>query len=246
MALVEAQNIWKAFEGHSVLRNVSLSVEKGSAVAILGKSGAGKSVLLKIIIGLIKPDAGSALIDGRDVVSMGSKELIALRKTMGYLFQGAALYDSMSVRENLAFPLERHMPLSKEELEERIVTQLRLVGLEDSIDKMPSDLSGGMKKRVGLARALITNPRIMLYDEPTTGLDPITSREISALMRSLQERYQLTSIAVTHDLQCARIIADKAAILHEGALEHQGTLKMLEQSQDETVRSFFVSVEEMP
>jgi phospholipid/cholesterol/gamma-HCH transport system ATP-binding protein len=245
MALVEAQNIWKAFEGHGVLRNVSLSVEKGSAVAILGKSGAGKSVLLKIIIGLIKPDAGSALIDGRDVVSMGSKELIALRKTMGYLFQGAALYDSMSVRENLAFPLERQTPLSGEELEERIVTQLRLVGLEDSIDKMPSELSGGMKKRVGLARALITNPRIMLYDEPTTGLDPITSREISTLMRSLQERYQLTSIAVTHDLQCARIIADKAALLHEGALEHQGTLKMLEQSQDETVRSFFVSVEEM-
>jgi phospholipid/cholesterol/gamma-HCH transport system ATP-binding protein len=225
MALVEVQNIWKAFEGHSVLRNVSLLVNKGSAVAILGKSGAGKSVLLKILIGLIKPDAGSAL-----------------RKTMGYLFQGAALYDSMSVRENLAFPLERQVTLTQEELEDRIVTQLRLVGLEDAIDKMPSELSGGMKKRVGLARALITNPRIMFYDEPTTGLDPITSREISYLMRNLQERYQLTSIAVTHDMQCAKIIADNVAILSEGTLEHQGTLSTLEQSQDETVRSFFVSV----
>jgi phospholipid/cholesterol/gamma-HCH transport system ATP-binding protein len=242
MALVEAQNIWKAFDGNSVLRNVSLTIDKGSAVAILGKSGAGKSVLLKIIIGLIRPDAGSALIDGRDVVTMRYKEMIALRKTMGYLFQGAALYDSMSVRENLAFPLERQVSLSREELEERIRTQLKLVGLETAIDKMPSELSGGMKKRVGLARALITNPRIMLYDEPTTGLDPITSREISYLMKSLQERYQLTSIAVTHDLQCAKIIADTVAILHEGTLEHQGTLDSLEKSQDESVRSFFVTV----
>jgi phospholipid/cholesterol/gamma-HCH transport system ATP-binding protein len=242
MALVEVQNIWKAFEGHSVLRNVSLVVEKGSAVAVLGKSGAGKSVLLKIVIGLIKPDAGTAMIDGKDVIAMQRKEINALRKTMGYLFQGAALYDSMSVRENLAFPLERQMTLSHDELEDRIVTQLRLVGLESSINKMPSELSGGMKKRVGLARALITNPRIMLYDEPTTGLDPITSREISSLMRSLQERYQLTSIAVTHDMQCAKIMADHVAILHDGCLEHQGTLEALEQSQDETVRSFFVSV----
>ena len=242
MALVEVQNIWKAFDGHSVLRNVSMVVEKGTAAAVLGKSGAGKSVLLKIIIGLIKPDAGSAIIDGKDVVALRRKEMNALRKTMGYLFQGAALYDSMSVRENLAFPLERQVSLSSEELNDRIVTQLRLVGLESSIDKMPSELSGGMKKRVGLARALITNPRIMLYDEPTTGLDPITSREISYLMRGLQERYQLTSIAVTHDMQCAKIIADKVAILHDGCLEHQGTLETLEQSQDETVKSFFVSV----
>jgi phospholipid/cholesterol/gamma-HCH transport system ATP-binding protein len=241
MALVEVQNIWKSFEDHSVLRNVSLGVDKGSAVAVLGKSGAGKSVLLKIVIGLIKPDAGTVMVDGKDVLAMRHKEINALRKTMGYLFQGAALYDSMSVRENLAFPLERSATLSSEEVEERIVTQLRLVGLESAINKMPSELSGGMKKRVGLARALITNPRIMLYDEPTTGLDPITSREISYLMKNLQERYQLTSIAVTHDMQCAKIIADNVAILHDGCLEHQGTLEMLAQSQDETVRSFFVS-----
>jgi phospholipid/cholesterol/gamma-HCH transport system ATP-binding protein len=158
---------------------------------------------------------------------------------MGYLFQGAALYDSMSVRENLAFPLERKAPLDRDELNERIVEQLRLVGLERAIDKMPSELSGGMKKRVGLARALITNPRLMLYDEPTTGLDPITSREISLLMKSLQERYQLTSIAVTHDMPCARIIADKVGILHEGTLQYQGTIRSLEESKDETVRSFF-------
>jgi phospholipid/cholesterol/gamma-HCH transport system ATP-binding protein len=242
MALIEVQNIWKSFEGHSVLRNVSLAIDRGTAVAVLGKSGAGKSVLLKIIIGLIKPDAGSALIDGKDVVTLRRKDLNVLRRTMGYLFQGAALYDSMSVRENLAFPLERQITLEQEELEARIVEQLRLVGLESSINKMPSELSGGMKKRIGLARALITNPQIMLYDEPTTGLDPITSREISYLMRSLQERYQLTSVAVTHDLQCARIIADNVAILHEGGLDRQGALKTFEQSQDETVRSFFESV----
>jgi phospholipid/cholesterol/gamma-HCH transport system ATP-binding protein len=242
MALVEVQNIWKEFEGHSVLRNVTLSVDKGSAVAILGKSGAGKSVLLKIVIGLIKPDAGTVMIDGKAVGSMKHREINALRRTMGYLFQGAALYDSMSVRENLAFPLERQITLDRDELEDRIVSQLKLVGLESSINKMPSELSGGMKKRVGLARALITNPRIMLYDEPTTGLDPITSREISYLMKNLQERYQLTSLAVTHDMQCAKIIADNVAILHDGCLEHQGTMETLEQSKDETVRSFFVSV----
>jgi phospholipid/cholesterol/gamma-HCH transport system ATP-binding protein len=164
-----------------------------------------------------------------------------LRRTMGYLFQGAALYDSMSVRENLAFPLERHERLSREEVEGRIVNQLRLVGLESALDKMPSELSGGMKKRIGLARALITNPRIMLYDEPTTGLDPITSREISYLMQSMQERYEPTSIAVTHDMVCAKIVADKATILHDGLLEQQGTIESLERSQDEIVRGFFAS-----
>ena len=241
MALVEIQNVWKAFDGTSVLRNASMSIEKGSTAAILGKSGAGKSVLLKIIIGLMKPDAGSVLINGSDVVSLRSKDMNALRKTMGYLFQGAALYDSMSVRENLAFSLVRQVSLDRDELEERIISQLKLVGLEGAIDKMPSELSGGMKKRVGLARALITNPQIMLYDEPTTGLDPITSREISYLMKSLQDRYHLTSIAVTHDMQCARIIANTVAILHEGSLEYQGTLEWLGESNDETVKSFFVS-----
>jgi phospholipid/cholesterol/gamma-HCH transport system ATP-binding protein len=161
---------------------------------------------------------------------------------MGYLFQGAALYDSMSVRENLAFPLERQARVRKDELDGRILDQLRSVGLEGAIDKMPSELSGGMKKRIGLARALITNPRIMLYDEPTTGLDPVTAREISYLIKEMQDRYRPTSIAVTHDMTCTRIIADKAAVLHDGVIQHEGTIQELERVTDEVVSSFFVTV----
>jgi len=241
MALIEIRNLSKSFEDNHVLRGIDLDVEQGSTIVILGKSGTGKSVLLKIIIGLISPDTGSIQIGNGEVVGMKRKELNELRHSMGYLFQGAALYDSMSVRENLAFPLVRKEKLDGDELEARIVDQLRLVGLLDAIDKMPAELSGGMKKRIGLARALITNPRIMFYDEPTTGLDPITSREISYLMKSLQERYQPTSIAVTHDMQCARIIADTAAILHDGLLDQRGTIESLEQSQDPAVRSFFAT-----
>lgn len=241
MALIEIRDLSKSFDHNHVLRGVDLDVQKGTTFVVLGKSGTGKSVLLKIIVGLIDPDGGSVRIHGEEVVGMKRRELNTLRKSMGYLFQGAALYDSMSVRENLAFPLMRHEQIEKAELEDRIVTQLKLVGLLDAINKMPSELSGGMKKRVGLARALITNPRIMLYDEPTTGLDPITSREISLLMKSLQERYQPTSIAVTHDMQCARIVADAAAILHDGRLDQQGSIESLERSHDETVRSFFAT-----
>jgi phospholipid/cholesterol/gamma-HCH transport system ATP-binding protein len=241
MALIEVRNLTKSFEEVHVLRDVNLDVEKGTTVVILGKSGTGKSVLLKTIIGLIVPDSGSISIDGKEVIGSRRKELNGLRKRMGYLFQGAALFDSMSVRENLAFLLERHEELDREELEARIVNQLRVVGLLEAIDKMPSELSGGMKKRVGLARALITDPEIMLYDEPTTGLDPITSREISYLIKSLQERYQPTSLAVTHDMLCARIIADAAAILHDGKLDVLGSFESLETSNDDSVRSFFAT-----
>ncbi|HCA79928.1 MAG TPA: ABC transporter ATP-binding protein [Bacteroidetes bacterium] len=241
MAVIELRNISKAFDGRHVLRSVDLEVDEGTTVVILGKSGVGKSVLLKVVIRLITPDQGTVHIDGQEVGRMKSRGLQALRRGMGYLFQGAALYDSMSVRENLAFPLERSERLEAVELEHRIVEQLRLVGLVDAIDKMPSDLSGGMKKRVGLARALITNPRIMLYDEPTTGLDPITAREISYLIKNMQERYRPTSIAVTHDMICARIIADKAAILDHGVLDRQGTMDSLRNSNDEIAQSFFAS-----
>jgi phospholipid/cholesterol/gamma-HCH transport system ATP-binding protein len=241
MAVIELRNISKSFDGKQVLWKVDLDVEEGTTVVILGKSGVGKSVLLKVVIRLIVPDHGAVQIDGQDVGRLKTRGLQALRRSIGYLFQGAALFDSMSVRENLAFPLERVEQLDDEELEHRIVEQLRLVGLQDAIDKMPSELSGGMRKRVGLARALITNPRIMLYDEPTTGLDPITAREISYLIKNMQERYRPTSIAVTHDMQCASIIADKAAILNNGALDRQGTLESLRNSNDEIVQSFFAS-----
>jgi phospholipid/cholesterol/gamma-HCH transport system ATP-binding protein len=241
MGLIEVQSLSKSFNGLQVLKDVNLVVEKGSTAVILGKSGVGKSVLLKTIIGLIPPDTGSVRIDGQEVVGMNRRTLDALRRQMGYLFQGAALYDSMTVRENLSFPLERKVRLTSDELEEKIIQQLQMVGLEDAIDKMPAELSGGMKKRIGLARALITNPRIMLYDEPTTGLDPITAREISYLIKELQQRYQPTSIAVTHDMTCARIIADKAAVLHDGIIEYEGTVSGMEKVSNEVVRSFFAT-----
>lgn len=241
MGLIEVQNLSKSFNGLQVLKDVNLVVEKGSTAVILGKSGVGKSVLLKTIIGLIPPDTGSVRIDGQEVVGMNRRTLDALRRQMGYLFQGAALYDSMTVRENLAFPLERQVRLTSDELEEKIIQQLQMVGLEDAIDKMPAELSGGMKKRIGLARALITNPRIMLYDEPTTGLDPITAREISYLIKELQQRYQPTSVAVTHDMTCVRIIADKAAVLHDGIIEYEGTVSGMEKVSNEVVRSFFAT-----
>jgi len=241
MGLIEVQSLSKSFDGLQVLKDVNLVVEKGSTAVILGKSGVGKSVLLKTIIGLIPPDTGSVRIDGQEVVGMNRRTLDALRRQMGYLFQGAALYDSMTVRENLSFPLERKVRLTSDELEEKIIQQLQMVGLEDAIDKMPAELSGGMKKRIGLARALITNPRIMLYDEPTTGLDPITAREISYLIKELQQRYQPTSIAVTHDMTCARIIADKAAVLHDGIIEYEGTVSGMEKVSNEVVRSFFAT-----
>jgi phospholipid/cholesterol/gamma-HCH transport system ATP-binding protein len=241
MAVIELRDISKSFEQHRVLHHVNLDVDEGTTVVILGKSGVGKSVLLKVVIGLIRPDHGTVQISGQEVGRLRVRGLQALRRNMGYLFQGAALYDSMSVRENLAFALTRVETLDDDALEYRILGQLRLVGLEDAIDKMPSELSGGMRKRVGLARALITNPHIMLYDEPTTGLDPITARDISTLIKDMQERYRLTSIAVTHDMLCARIIADKAAILNNGMLEQQGTLEYLEKSGDSVTRSFFAS-----
>jgi len=241
MELIEIQNLCTSFDGVPVLRGINLTVERGRTMVILGRSGVGKSVLLKCIIGLISPDAGSIRIDGKEIIGMGHSQLYAVRSRMGYLFQGAALYDSMSVRGNLEFSLRRRELLSDDEMGERIEKQLRLVGLEDAIDQMPSQLSGGMKKRVGLARALITRPEIMLYDEPTTGLDPITGREISHLIQSLEEQYEMTSIAVTHDIGCMRAIADRVAMLNEGVISFEGTLEAMGKSKDESVQRFIDS-----
>jgi len=207
--------------------------------AILGTSGAGKSVLLKSIIGLLTPDSGSIRIDGKEIVGMKPKDLYAVRRRMGYLFQGAALYDSMSVRGNLEFALRRRETLDEDEMERRVEEQLRLVGLADAIDRMPAQLSGGMRKRIGLARALITRPEVMLYDEPTTGLDPVTGREISELIQDLQRQHAMTSIAVTHDIACARIIADRVAVLNKGVICFEGTLDATEHADDTFVKQFF-------
>jgi phospholipid/cholesterol/gamma-HCH transport system ATP-binding protein len=241
MELIDIRNLRTSFNGVPVLRGVNLTVRKGSTVVILGRSGAGKSVLLKNIVGLMAPDAGSVCIEGKEIVGMEPADLYSMRKRMGYLFQGAALYDSMSVRGNLEFALRRREILSEDEVSGRVAEQLRLVGLENAIDKMPSELSGGMRKRIGLARALVTRPVIMLYDEPTTGLDPFTGRDISHLIQSLQQQSEMTSIAVTHDLACARIIADKVAMLHDGIICFEGAFEEMENTQDEFVKRFIAT-----
>lgn len=237
--VVDIVNISKAFGTNVVLDNVSLKVEEGENMIVFGQSGTGKSVLLKCIVRLMEPDNGEIFIDGTNVLSLTVKELNDVRKNLGFLFQGAALYDSMTVRENLGFPLIRHFNFTSEEREEKIKSVLEKVSLEEAIDKMPSELSGGMKKRIGLARSIIAEPKLMLYDEPTTGLDPITSKEISSLILELQKSLKMTSIVVTHDLLCAEIIADRAIVLNEGVVQHKGTITELTTSRDPFLRNFF-------
>lgn len=238
--LVEIKNLSKRFETLSVLENISLDVVRGENLVVFGRSGQGKSVLLKCIIGLMHPDAGKIYIKGNDISLLSMKELNGLRKDIGFLFQGSALYDSMTVRENLEFPLQKHFPdKPQKEIDEKVLNTLELVSLEDAIDKMPSELSGGMKKRIGLARSIITDPELMLYDEPTTGLDPITTKEISELIINLQKKLNMTSIVVTHDLICAEIIADRAIFLRDAKIAYEGTITELTNSADPFLRNFF-------
>lgn len=237
--VVTINNVSKAFDSHVVLNDVSLNVEEGENMVVFGQSGTGKSVLLKCIVRLLEPDSGEIFIDGKDVLSLDVKELNKVRQNLGFLFQGAALYDSMTVRENLEFPLIRHFNFTPKEREEKIKSVLEKVSLEEAIDKMPSELSGGMKKRIGLARSVIAEPKLMLYDEPTTGLDPITSKEISSLILELQKSLKMTSIIVTHDLLCAEIIADRAIVLNNGIVQHEGSIEELTSSSDPFLRNFF-------
>ena len=240
--LIDVQNVSKSFGDHDVLTGLSMQVRRGSSDVILGRSGIGKSVLLKSIVGLLIPESGSITVKGQQVIGMKTRELNLLRQNIGYVFQYAALYDSMTVRENLEFPLRKHMELSEDEIEERVVEQLRLVGLEESIDKMPSELSGGMKKRVGLARAIIAKPEIVLYDEPTAGLDPITGREISELIRDLEKHFGITSITVTHDLECTRTVADTIYILDNGTFTYSGSFDDLQRAEDPLAKAFFLGI----
>ncbi len=237
--MVEINDLHKSFNSNLVLDGVSFNVDEAENMVVFGRSGTGKSVLLKCIIRLMEPDAGNISIDGHDVFQLDVKELNLLRKDIGFLFQGSALYDSMSVRENLEFPLIRNFDLPQSEIDERVYKVLDAVSLEEAIDKMPSELSGGMRKRIGLARSIITNPNLMLYDEPTTGLDPITAKEISTLILELQRAYKMTSIIVTHDLLCAKIIADRAIVLEEGKIIHSGSIDELVASNDPFLRNFF-------
>ncbi len=239
VSIVEIENLSKAFGDNIILDNISLNVKTGENLVVFGRSGTGKSVLLKCIIGLLKPDSGNIYIKGKDVTKVSHKELNKIRKHTSFLFQGAALYDSMTVRENLAFHLTRNVKVTPKEAEEKIIHTLDLVSLREAIDKMPSELSGGMKKRIGLARSIITDPEVIFYDEPTTGLDPISSKEISELIRDLQKELNMTSIIVTHDLICANIIADRAIFLKDAKIAYEGTLEELTNSNDKYLQNFF-------
>ena len=239
--VVEVNNIQKSFGKNEILTGVHFKVEAGKNLVLLGKSGSGKSVIIKCIVGLVAADSGSIQVLGQEVISQNEKKLNELRMQIGFLFQSGALYDSMTVKENLSFALRRNnKTLTEKKIDEDINEVLTAVGLLHAINKMPSELSGGMRKRIALARTVISKPKIMLYDEPTTGLDNITSREISELMVAIQKKYKTTSIIITHDMACAKLTADTIAILKDGKIHAQGTYDALANSEDEWVKSFFI------
>jgi phospholipid/cholesterol/gamma-HCH transport system ATP-binding protein len=238
--VIEIKNLRKGFGNQEVLRNVSLKLFNGENLVVLGKSGSGKSVLIKCIVRLLNPDSGFVNVLGDDINALKNNELEELRKKIGFLFQSGALYDSMTVKENLEFPLRRiKKDLTQKEIDVKIEEALEQVGLSDAIEKMPSQLSGGMRKRISLARTIVVDPLIMLYDEPTTGLDPATSDEISALIKDVQKKYKTSSIIITHDIECARVTADRLIMLQDGEVYAEGRLDEFEKSTDGLIKSFF-------
>lgn len=238
--VIEISNLRKRFGGQEVLKNVNLHLFNGENLVVLGKSGSGKSVLIKCIVRLLDPDYGTIYVQGENVSELSMDHLKEMRKKIGFLFQSGALYDSMSVRQNLEFPLRRiKKHLNKKEIDDKVMEVLENVGLPDAIGKMPSQLSGGMRKRISLARTLVVDPMIMLYDEPTTGLDPVTSDEISSLINDIQKKYKTSSIIITHDIQCARNTANRIAMMVDGEIYSEGELEKFENSDDAVVKAFF-------
>ncbi|HCE53495.1 MAG: ABC transporter ATP-binding protein [Lutibacter sp. BRH_c52] len=238
--LIEIKNLKKSFGRLEVLKDISLKLHNGENLVVLGKSGSGKSVLIKCIVRLLNPDSGTINLLGKKINIVKGKELSEIRKKIGFLFQSGALYDSMTVKQNLEFPLVRiKRDMKEEEINNKIKEVLENVGLADVLEKMPSELSGGMRKRISLARSIILDPVIMLYDEPTTGLDPVTSDEISELINTVQKKYKTSSIIITHDIACVRITADRIIMMHEGYIYAEGTLDEFEASDDPLIMSFF-------
>jgi phospholipid/cholesterol/gamma-HCH transport system ATP-binding protein len=238
--VIVIRDLYKSFEDLSVLKGVNLTVYKGENVVVLGKSGSGKSVLIKILIGLLKPDKGEVHVLGQEVDKLTEKELNALRLRIGFSFQSSALYDSMNVRQNLEFPLRMNRKnLSKEEIAKAVTEVLDAVGLENKMNEMPADLSGGQRKRIGIARTLILRPEIMLYDEPTAGLDPITSFEINKLINQVQKQYNTSSIIITHDLTCAKETGDRVAMFVKGKFTRIGDFKEVFDTTDAHVKGFY-------
>lgn len=238
--VISIRGLHKAFGPNEVLRGVDLDVYGGENVVVLGRSGTGKSVLIKIISGMLPPDAGNVTVLGQDITNLDEKALRQMRLKIGFSFQNSALYDSMSVRENLEFPLVRNKrQLTRKEIRSAVESVLDAVGLSQTIEQLPSELSGGQRKRIGIARTLILQPEIMLYDEPTAGLDPITSTEINNLIREVQQRFNTSAIIITHDLTCAKETGDRLVILLEGKFFKQGTFGDVFADKDERVRSFY-------
>lgn len=233
--------VYKSFDGKDVLRGITLVVRQGEALVILGGSGTGKTVILKHIVGLLQPDQGRIFIEGSEITDYSENEFLAIRKKVGFLFQGGALFDSMSVFENVAFPLMEHTQFTDSEIRDKVLGTLKLMGLEGTDWMMPEKLSGGMRKRVALARAIILQPKALLYDEPTTGLDPITTRWVSTLMRNIHEKLKITSVIVTHNIQSALAVADRIAFLYRGRIKFVGTPGEIRSCGDHIVQEFLKS-----
>ena len=236
--MIEIENLHKSFDGSKVLKGISLHVENGEVIALIGRSGEGKSVLLRHVAGLKRPDKGRVLVDGKDVATLKGRALAQLRSRLGFLFQGGALFDSMTVFDNVAFPLREKTRLQEKEIKEKVMAELDQVGLSGAEEKYPSQISGGMKKRAALARELVWAPEIMLFDEPTTGLDPIIGHAILNLIDNLHKRLQFTGIVVTHELEKVFKIVDRVAMLHEGVILAQGTPEQIVSSEDPVVQQF--------
>ena len=235
--IYELQDVWKSFDGRPVLRGIDLTISTGQTLVVMGPSGCGKSVMLKHLVGLLKPDRGRIRFHGEPIEGFDERRLVPIRRRIGFLFQQAALFDSLNVRDNVAFPL-LETGQAGPDLDQRILECLRRVGLEEALHQMPAELSGGMRKRVGLARSIVLEPELVLYDEPTTGLDPIRANVINDLIVRLQRDLSITSVVVTHDLDSAFQVADRMVLLHEGQVRIQGTPDELRQSEDPVLRSF--------